>query len=164
MGLYLLFQSKENVMKYIRIIFLLALLGLAGCKSYKPLEVGKPKNLKVNALSESSVNLSLELPIRNPNVYRIKVTRVEGSAFINEKKAGEIKSREKLKLPANSDKIHKVSLIVDYSDLFSSGMSFMNILKEGEVTLAIKGTLTAKSFLYKKELEFNRKRTLGINR
>ncbi|MGM0530141.1 MAG: LEA type 2 family protein [Bacteroidota bacterium] len=151
-------------MKYIRFILFIALLGLIGCKTYEPLEVGEPRNLKVKALSESTVDLSLELPIRNPNIFRINVTRVEGSAFINDKKAGEIESTEKLKLPANSDKTHDVLLTVDYSDLLSSGMSVTSILKSGEVTLAIKGSLTAKSFLYRKELDFNRKSTLNLSR
>ena len=151
-------------MRHIRIIFFIALLGLFGCKTYKPLEVGEPTNLKVKALSESSVDLSLKLPISNPNIYRIKVTRIEGSAFINETKAGEIESSEILKLPANSDKAHEVLLKVDYSDLLSSGMSVMSILEKGEVTLSIKGSLTAKSFLYKKELQFNRKSTLDLSR
>ena len=151
-------------MKNIRIIFIIALLGLFGCKTYEPLEVGEPTNLKVKALSENTVDLSLELPIRNPNIYRIKVTRIEGAAFINDKKAGEIENKENVKLPANSDKRHEVMLKVDYSDLLSSGMSVMNILKDGKVTLSLKGSLTAKSFLYRKELNFNRKSTLDLSR
>ena len=151
-------------MKYLHIIFFIALLSVTGCKTYESLEVGKPTNLKVKSLSENTVDLTLELPIRNPNIYRIKVTRIEGSAFINDKKAGDIKSTEKVKLPANSDKTHEVMLRVDYSDLLSGGMSFMSILKDGEVTLSLKGSLTAKSFLYKKELDFNRKSTLDLSR
>jgi len=151
-------------MKYIRIVFFIAILGLVGCKTYEPLEVGKPTNLKVQALSESTVDLTLELPIRNPNIYKIKVTGIKGAAFINDKKAGNIKSTEKVKLPANSDRTHEVMLKVDYSDLISSGMSFMSILRDGEVTLSLKGSLTARSFLYKKELNFNRKSTLDLSR
>jgi len=151
-------------MRNILIILIITLMGLAGCKTYKPLEVGAPTNLKVNALSESSVDLTLDLPIRNPNIYRLKVTRIEGMAFINDNRAGEIESTENIKIPANSDKTHQVLLKVDYSDLLSSGMSVMNILNKGEVTLTLKGDLTAKSFLYKKELSFNRKRTLDLSR
>jgi LEA14-like dessication related protein len=151
-------------MKYKRFIIIIALLGLIGCKTYEPLEVGEPRNLKVKSLSGSTVDLSLELPIRNPNIYRINVTGIEGSAFINEKKAGDIKSTEKVKLPANSDKTHEVLLKVDYSDLLSGGMSVMSILKNGKVNLSIKGSLTAKSFLYRKELNFNRKSTLDLSR
>ncbi len=151
-------------MRNITIIIIVAFLGVAGCKSYKPLEIGAPSDLKVNSLSERSVDLSLNLPISNPNIYRIKVTRVEGTAFINDKKAGKIRSTENIKLPANSDKTHKVLLKVDYSDLLSSGMSVMSILNKGEVTLSIEGSLTAKSFLYKKEISFNRKRTLDLAR
>ncbi|MFW5943685.1 MAG: LEA type 2 family protein [Bacteroidota bacterium] len=151
-------------MKHIRILFFIVTLSLMGCKTYKPLEIGEPRNLKLESLSESTVDLSMELPIRNPNIYRIKVTRVEGSAFINDKKAGDIKNTEKVRLAANSDRIHDVMLRVDYSDLLSGGMSVMSILREGEVTLSLKGSLIARSFLYKKELDFDRESKVNLAR
>lgn len=151
-------------MKYTRVIFIIGLMALAGCKNYETLEVGQPTNLQVNSVSESSINLTVHLPIRNPNIYMLKLTRVEGTTFINNKKAGEIINREKIRIPANSDEIHELSFKVDYSDLLSGGMSLLNIMRTGEVKLRIKGTLTAKSFLYKKELEFDRQRTVNLNR
>jgi len=151
-------------MNYVRTIFFIVLLGLFGCKTYKPLEVGNPTNLKIEALSANEVDFSIELPIRNPNIYKIKVTKIEGMAFINDKKAGEIQSNETIKLPANSDKIHEFSLKVDYSDILSSGMSFLNIIRSGEVKLSINGELVAKSFLYRKELQFDSQRIVKLAR
>jgi LEA14-like dessication related protein len=140
------------------------LLLVGGCKDYVPLEVGKIKDLKLNTISTSQLDLTLRLPIRNPNLYSIKVTKIEGSAFLSDKKAGTIQSTEKIKIPGNSDKIHEVPLSVDYSELISAGMDFMKILKEGKVDVRIKGNLTATSFLYKKEVQFNQQRTLNLQR
>jgi len=135
-----------------------------GCKQYKPLEVGDPENLKLKGLSGNALEVTIHLPIRNPNLYSIKVTKLSGTAFINDQKAGRIRSSEKIKLPARSDKIHEVPLEIDYSDLLSSGISLMKVLKTRQVDLTLKGTLTAQSFLYKKDFHFNRKKTVRLER
>jgi LEA14-like dessication related protein len=151
-------------MKYLRFILLISLLAFLGCKSYRPLEVGEPSRLKLESLSENSVDLVVDLPIKNPNLYKVKVTKLEGDAFINGKKAGTIMNREKIRIPGNSNKTHQLSLKVDYSDLISGGMSVMKIIKTGEVTLSLEGSLVARSFLYRKEFSFDRKRTLDLSR
>lgn len=151
-------------MKYFHVLALAGMMIILGCKQYKPLEVGDPENLKLKALSGNSLEVTIHLPIRNPNLYSIKVTKLEGSAYINDQKAGKIHSSEKIKLPARSDKIHEVPLEIDYSDLLSSGISLMKVLQTRQVDLTLKGTLTAQSFLYKKDFHFNRKKTVRLER
>ena len=141
----------------------LILVFLGSCKSFHPVEVGQPTDLKVDSFSGSKLNLIIFVPIKNPNIYRIRVTKITATAYINETKAGKIINREKINLPSNSDEIHKLQLNVDFTDLLSSGLSLMDIMRQGKVDVAIKGTLTSRSFLYKKEVPFSKARTLKLN-
>jgi len=143
---------------------LLGILLLTGaCASFQPVEVGEPSNLEVSSLSGSKVHLKISLPIKNPNIYRIKVTRIRADAFINESKAGEITSTEKISLPARSDELHRLKLDVNFSDLLDSGISVIEIMRKGKLDMKIQGSLTTRSFLYKKEIPFTRQKSLTLN-
>ena len=145
------------------IISIISVLAIGGCKSFDPVEIGEPQDLRVASFSGKELNLEIFVPIKNPNLYRINVTKITATAYINGSKAGRIINREKIKLPSNSDKVHKLELGVNFSDLLTSGLSVMEIMREGKVRVSIKGTLTAQSFLYKKEIPFERERTLMLN-
>lgn len=151
-------------MRYvIKAVLLGVLLATGACSSLQPVEVGEPSNLEVSSLSGSKVNLKLSLSIKNPNIYRIKVTSIRADAYINDTKAGEITNKENISLPARSDQVHRLKLDVNFSDLVGSGISVMEILRKGKLDMKIKGSLTTRSFLYKKEIPFSRQKSLNLN-
>jgi len=143
---------------------LLGIILLSGaCKSFQPVEVGEPTDLKVSSLSGSKVTLEIALPVKNPNIYKIRVTHIRADAYINQTKAGEIINKEKITLPSRSHEVHRLKLDVSFSDLLSSGISVMEIMRRGKLDLKINGSLTTRSFLYKKEIPFTEQKTLELN-
>jgi LEA14-like dessication related protein len=151
-------------MHYLKTAVLLFALFLSGCKSFQPVEVGKPTDLRVASISGSKVNLKISVPIKNPNIYSIRVTHIQASAYINKAKVGEITNRENIRLDSRSDEIHDLKLDVDISSLFSTGLNITGIMKKGEVDFSIKGDLTTRTLFYQKTVPFSRRRTLTINR
>jgi LEA14-like dessication related protein len=144
------------------ILGLIILLG--GCRSFQPVEVGRPGDLKVASLSGSKVNLEISVPIKNPNIYKITVTRIQADAYINNTKAGKITSNDKIRLEARSDKVHNLKLGIDFSNLLGSDLNVLDIMRENRVDLSIDGTLTTRSFLYSKEVPFKQERSLKFSR
>jgi len=110
------------------------------------------------------VNLEIALPIKNPNIYKIRVTHIRADAYINQTKAGEITNNEKISLASRSNEVHQLSLDVSFSELLGSGISVMEILRKGKLDLKIQGSLTTRSFLYKKEIPFTQQKTLDLNK
>jgi len=151
-------------MRNITLWAILAVVLFGGCRTFQPVEVGRPSDLKVASLSGSKVNLEISLPIKNPNIWSITVTRIQAEAYINETRAGKITSNDKIKLTAGSDEEHQLKLGMDFSDLIDSNLSIMEIMRQGSVDLSIDGTLTTRSFLYKKEVPFSQKKRLRLSR
>src|SRR6056297_139273 len=160
-----LFRTKKKIaMKHIIKGMVLGILLLSGgCKSFQPVEVGEPTDLRVSSLSGSAVNLEIDLPIKNPNLYKIHVTHIRADAWINQTKAGEITNTRKISLPSRSNEVHRLKLDVSFSDLLSSGISVIEIMRQGKLNLKIEGSLTTRSFLYKKEIPFTEQKTLKLN-
>ena len=137
---------------------------LSSCRSFKPVEVGRPSDLRVASLSGSKVNLDISVPIKNPNIYKITVSQIQADAYINNTKAGKITSNEKIRLEARSNKVHDLKLGIDFSDLLGSDLNVLDILRENRVNLSIEGTLTTRSFLYSKEVPFTQSKALKLSR
>ena len=157
-------SHKKKIMKQITILILGMMILMNGCRSFEPVEVGRPSDLKVASLSGSKVNLDISVPIKNPNIYKITVTQIQADAYINDTKAGKITSNDKIRLEARSDKVHDLKLGIDFSDLLGSDLNVLDIMRENRVNLSIDGTLTTRSFLYSKEVPFKQSKTLKLNR
>jgi len=147
---------------FIWIVGVLILLG--SCRSFQPVEVGRPSNLRVASLSGSQVNLEISLPIKNPNIYKITVTRIQAEAYLNDVKAGKITSNNKIRMEAGSDQIHQLKVGIDFSDLLGSDLNVLDIVRKNKVDLSVEGTLSTRSFLYTKEVPFSQKKTLNLSR
>lgn len=157
-------MNYHKLIKHPTTLILGLMILLSGCRSFQPVEVGRPSDLKVASLSGSKVNLAISVPIKNPNIYRITVTRIQADAYINNAKAGKITSNDKIRLEARSNKVHDLQLAINFSNLLGSDLNVLDILRENRVDLSIDGTLTTRSFLYSKEVPFRQKKTLKLNR
>src|SRR6056297_227563 len=143
-------------MKLLKMTYLAVFLGTfilfnTGCKPFESLTVQEPETVEIESATISNMSLIIQLPIHNPNFYPIKVKKLVGTLYINKNAVGKIANKETFKIPANSDKLHKLEVDVDYSDIFDSGFSLNRILRNKNLQLKLDGKLTVRSFLMKKE-------------
>lgn len=152
--------------KHIRIFSITLLtamiLGFVSCSSFKPIEVGNPTDFKVHAVEANNIKASIYLPIKNPNLLSVKIKEIDARAYINDKKTGKVTNAETIKIPGNSDKTQELKFKVDFSDIVSGGLSFLKILREGEVDLKLEGTITARSFFTERKIEFTKERNVKL--
>lgn len=149
--------------KTLTIVSLIAfILGFASCSSFKPIEGGNPKDIQVHSIQTNKIKASLFLPIKNPNLFGVKVKKIDATVFINDEKTGHVISSETLKIPAKSDKTQELKFEIDFSDIASGGLSIFKILREREVDMRLEGTITAKSMFSKREMDFIKERTIRL--
>ncbi len=145
------------------LLFTAVILLISSCKPYESIKVEQPEKITVNSANLSQLNLTVRLPINNPNFYPVKVTKIYATAYINQNAVGKVTNKQTIEIPANSDKTHNLELDIDYSDIFDSGFSLSKILQAKSLKLNLKGKITVKSFLMKKEVNFNRSKDIDIN-
>ena len=145
------------------ILFISLFITLSGCKSYQSIIVEEPQNVKINSANLNNMNLTLQLPIKNPNFYPIKVKRIYADVYLNQNAVGKITNKEKLKIPGNSDEIHDLELNINYSDIFDSGFSLMRLLRSKKLQIKLEGYVEVRSFLIKKEVKFNESKAIEMN-
>ena len=152
----------KNIKTLTFVSLIALLLGFASCSSFKPIEVGNPKDIQVHSIQANKIKASLFLPIKNPNLFSVRVKEIDATVFINNKKTGNVINSETLKIPANSDKTQELKFEIDFSNIVSGGLSIFKILKEREVDLRLEGTINAKTLFSKKEIDFVKERTIRL--
>lgn len=164
---YSSYICKNNIpmqtIKKLAFVSLIALLlGFVSCSTFRPIEVGNPKDIQVHSIQTDKIKASLFLPVKNPNLFGVRVKEIDATVFINDKKTGNVVNSETLKIPANSDKTQELKFEIDFSDIISGGMSIFKILREREVDLRLEGTITAKTLFSKREMDFIKERTIRL--
>jgi LEA14-like dessication related protein len=148
--------------KYLPLFLGIMLIFIWGCKPYQSLTIEEPQTVKIKSATFNNMSLDISLPIHNPNFYPIKAKKLHAKVYINENAVGTITNTETIKIPANSNKVHNLEIDIDYSDIFDSGFSLRKILKEKNLVLNLRGTLTVKSFLMKRKIEFDKSKSIDF--
>jgi LEA14-like dessication related protein len=157
--------TPMNLLKIKLFLFGITIICLfSGCKSYEQVTVKEPEQVAIQSATLNNMNLLVKMPIHNPNFYPIKVKRLQANVYINQNAVGKIKNNETIKIPANSDKVHEVEININYSEIFDSGFSLMAILRANQFKLQLDGSLTIKSFLVKKEVQFKKSKAIEMNK
>lgn len=150
---------KPSLLAIILIIGFLS----TGCSSFQPIEVGKPQDFQLHAVNSDKSEASVYLPIKNPNMVGVKVTKIVATAYINDDKTGTFTNTETFRIPAKSDKTHELKFEVDFTDIIKGGMSLFKILRDGSIDVKIEGTITAKALFTKKTIDFSNQKTIQLN-
>lgn len=144
-------------------VFIIFISVLGSCNSYTNLEIGNIKGMQIENISSSKIKFKILIPIKNPNNFRIKITDYDLLLEINNKKFGNIKSTEKIIIPAKSDKIHELPGEIEFKGLFSSAsLIIINILKSKQILLHAVGTLNVKAVMVKRKIEINETQKIDI--
>ncbi len=128
------------------IIGFVLLYTMTSCIEYKDVEFMGITDYSMTKLNANEVKISLNMKIKNPNNYTIKIKKSVFDLFLNDKELGQTSMLNDLKLEKNRSQIHDVVFESNLKDISSGIFSSLGILFGGKATLRIKGKLKAKAF------------------
>ncbi len=158
-------------MIFLRSSFLLTLLmgflllGIGACVDYKEVKVRKVRVKRIEGKEKGKMDITLSVTVNNPNDYKIKMVGSEVDLMLSGEHVGAASLKEKVTLPANSEKTHRVLIATSYQKMLeSAGPAFANMLQKGTVDLQVKGTVRGKAFgLFGRTHEVNYKQSIDLN-
>jgi len=138
-------------MTTVRLLLIIAILPIlmTSCLSYKEIELGDVKNVKLNKSKDGSgANILVGIEVKNPNNYKIKIKKIEADLLVNGKKVGKIALNKKVVLPKKSDQVQDFAVNTQLSNLLSAVPA---LLFGGDVNLQLKGYIKGKIFILSKK-------------
>jgi LEA14-like dessication related protein len=92
------------------------LIASAGCKVKAPM-LTEVKSVNFKNTESGKVGLVLDLKIKNPNAFALKVKNLNFEVYLNDKVLGKAYSDKKIKINKNSDGYHSIYLETDIDQL-----------------------------------------------
>lgn len=141
------------------LFWLLPVLLIASCRSFKEAEFTGVKGFKVNSINLQGIDADVILGIKNPNNVGFSIYPSEFDIKLMGVGLGKAKLKKRVHISANTEKEYSFRLKSDFNE-----MNMMDVLKlvnaENFGTIQVKGNLKAGKFYLKKNFPVDVKESL----
>ena len=157
-------NKKEKRMK--RIINLIGLIlltvVLSSCNAYKSVNIGDIDNVNFKGMIDNKISLELQVPITNPNGYKIKIKSMDLDVTVNGNYLGKMKNSSEIVIPAKSDEVHNFLVDIYVKNALASMASMYKLRKAKSIEMQIEGTIKVKALLNSKTIKVSEKQSVSI--
>ena len=133
-------------MKKIVLIFIASIFIFTSCK-FKEVVIGDVQNIAISEMTDEYVAVDLFMPIKNPNNFAFKISKVNLDISLNGIDLGKAYKMTKVKVPANSSDTYKFTVKIKLKNVANSSMAFLGAMLSNKAKLKLKGYVKANAFL-----------------
>ncbi len=159
-----MFNKKEKRMK--RIINLIGLIlltvVLSSCNAYKSVNIGDIDSVNFKGMIDNKISLELQVPVTNPNGYKIKIKSMDLDITVNGSYLGKLKNTIEIVIPAKSDEIQNFPVEIYVKNALASMASMYKLRKAKSLEMQIEGTIKVKALLNSKTIKVSEKQDVNI--
>ncbi len=152
---------KTNKIKNIAGLIVLFII-LSSCKAYKSVDIGYIENVNFKGMVDNKISLELQVPITNPNGYKIKIKSMDLDVTVNGSYLGKMKNTNEIIIPAKSDEVHNFLVDIYVKNVLSSMASMYKLRKAKSLEMQIEGTIKVKALLNGKTIKVSEKQSVTM--
>ncbi len=142
------------------ILFLTVLI--SGCSSVKDIKIGDLKDVRLQSIENNLVNLELEVPVKNPGSFKIKIVEMDFDISVNGKHLRKMTNPENIIIPSKSENIQIFPVQLRLSNFLSGALTFYKLRKTENFEMQITGKVKARSFLFIKTIDVDEKHMINL--
>ncbi|GAB4299926.1 MAG: hypothetical protein Kow0068_23350 [Marinilabiliales bacterium] len=120
---------------------------MISCK-IQEVNIGNVKNIEMHDIDQNKMSLQLDIPIKNQNNFKFKITKVNLDVTLNNNNLGKVKRLNKITVPAKSNQVHSFILEVKYKDLMKNPFSMLGGFLKNRAEIQIDGYVKVRAFLF----------------
>ena len=130
----------------IGLITLFSIIFLTSCFDYEDVEFKGVQNIGLEGRSGGNITVRIDMKVKNPNKYKIKIKKSSLDVFINGSKVGKTKIKNDVVLKKNHQDVYPLYLTFSEKELKSSALASIGSLLTGRMKVRIKGDIKAKVY------------------
>lgn len=154
---------KKKMTKTIKLIGLLLLtITLSSCNAYKSVNIGNINDVSFKGMVDNKISLDLQIPITNPNGYKIKIKSMDLDVSINGSYIGKMGIANEIIIPAKSDEVHLFPVDIYVKNALASMSAMYKMRKAKSFEIEIDGTINVKAFLNAKTIKVSEKQHVSL--
>lgn len=135
---------------------------LTSCGRFSEITVGEINGITINGFEENSLLVTLRVPVENPTHHKITISDFDTRLYMNSQYIGKLSSADIVILPPKSNMVHDLVLRIRLANFLGTAISFMNLKKGQVVNFRMEGTVTARTFLVKRNIPIDQVRNVTI--
>jgi len=134
---------------------------LVSCRNIQDVTVEGVRDLKLGDISDKEVHCTMDLLVKNPNGFGIKIKDLDAAIKLEGKEIGKIELGHTAKLKAGD--ISRVPLeFTISSDSWKTFLgSAMKLIFKDSLKMGVSGSLKAKALMVGKRIEFNQEQVIS---
>ncbi len=143
-------------------VLLLSLMLLLNSCKIKEIEIGKFHNYRLISIDEYKAQIEFNVPVKNNNSFGFTIADIRLNLSINDKEIGTVKKRNRIRIPAQSDKTYPVLLELEIDKAQGSITSLTSNLLKNKIGLRAKGYVKVRKFIFSKKFLVDEQETLKL--
>ncbi|HAF28346.1 MAG TPA: hypothetical protein DCG75_04785 [Bacteroidales bacterium] len=154
---------KIDMVREIKILGILILVViLNSCNAYESVDIGEIENVSLKGMVDNKISLELQVPITNPNGYKIKIKSMDLDVTINGNYIGKMGIANEIIIPAKSNEIQKFPVDIVVKNALASMSTMYKLRNSRNFELEIVGTIKVKAFVNSKTIKVSEKQMVNI--
>ncbi|MFC2151262.1 LEA type 2 family protein [Bacteroidota bacterium] len=151
---------RMKIKNIIGIILIVVILG--SCNAYESINIGNVNNVNLKGMVENKISLELQVPVSNPNGFKIKIKSMDLDVTLNGDYLGNMKNANEIIIPAKSDQVQNILVDVYVKNPLASMAVMYKLRKSKNIEMQIEGTIKVKAFLRSKTVKVSEKQNVNI--
>ena len=151
-------RVKNNI--HFLVIVIAGCIALNSCITYKDVEFKGVNDVNIGDIKNQLIPIELNVKIYNPNNYNIKITKANLDIYLEGKHFGQSNAKKNIVIKKNEENDYSIVLETSKSKIGQSIFSTLSMLLGKNLTIEVKGTVTAKAFGIKKKFPISEKHQL----
>lgn len=143
------------------IVVLLSVL-LSSCSFYKAVDIGGVNDVDFKGMVDNKVQLKLNVPIENPNGYKLKIKDMDLDVHINGKYLGKMKNSEVIVVPKKSNEVIEFPVEIQVKNMLGSMGLFYKLRNSKSAEMKIEGTIKVKAVMRSKTIKVLETQTISL--
>lgn len=159
----LFIRTKDGRMKTRKIVVLILItITLSSCNAYKMVNIGDVQKVDFKGMVNNKISLELQVPVSNPNTYKIKIKSMDLDVSINGSYIGKMKNPNQIIIPPKSNDIQVFIVDVYVKNALASMASLYKIRNSRSFEMEIIGTIKVKALVRGKTIQVSEKQQVSI--
>lgn len=149
-------MQKTHNIRFVFTFFCFSFI-LSSCDVTVP-ELGDIEQVRLTSVEGNVFHVEAVLPVSNDNWHRISVYDVDLQVYVDGKKLGKVKDVKRIVIKRKTTTEQVIGFELTMPGLLSGGLSFLRMMSQDQISLTIRGEITAGAFLVmRKNISVNEK-------
>ena len=144
------------------VILVLFSVVLSSCNSFKMVNIGNVDKVGFKSIANNKISLELQVPVSNPNSFKIKIKSMDLDLTLNGTYLGKMKNANEIIIPPKSDQVQDLDVDIYVKNALSSMATLYRLRKASNVEMQIEGIIKVKALLKTKSIKVSEKQIVSI--